>query len=132
MKIVLDDEDGLLDPVPAAGGGMVAAPELEKLSEIVNSFNAHFGNIEWNDADRVERFITEEIPRLVAEDEAYRNAQANNDPANARVESDRALSQVMLRLIADDTQLFKEFQDNESFKRWLADAVFNVTYRKSA
>ena len=132
MKIVLDDEDGLLDPVPAAGGGMLATPELERLSEIVKSFNAHFGNIEWNDADRVERFITEEIPRLVAEDVAYQHAQANNDPANARVESDRALGQVMLRLIADDTQLFKEFQDNESFKRWLADAVFNATYRKSA
>ncbi|GAA0351311.1 type I restriction endonuclease subunit R [Micropruina glycogenica] len=132
MKIVLDDEDGLLNPVPAAGGGMLATPELERLSEIVKSFNAHFGNIEWNDADRVERFITEEIPRLVAEDVAYQHAQANNDPANARVESDRALGQVMLRLIADDTQLFKEFQDNESFKRWLADAVFNATYRKSA
>ena len=111
---------------------MLATPERERLSEIVKSFNAHFGNIEWNDADRVERFITEEIPRLVAEDEAYQHAQANNDPANARVESDRALGQVMLRLIADDTQLFKEFQDNESFKRWLADAVFNATYRKSA
>ena len=127
MRIVLDDRDGLLAPVPAAGGGAHLDPELEKLSEIVKSFNAHFGNIEWNDADRVERFITEEIPRLVSEDEAYRNAQAN-----ARVESDRALSQVMLRLIADDTQLLKEFQDNDSFKRWLADAVFNATYRKSA
>jgi type I restriction enzyme R subunit len=38
----------------------------------------------------------------------------------------------MLRLISDDTQLFKEFQDNSSFKQWLASAVFNATYRKSA
>lgn len=132
MKIVLDDEDGTLDPVPAAGGGHRSDPELERLSAIVRSFNDHFGNIEWNDADRVQRFITEEIPRLVSEDEAYKNAQANDDPVNARVESDRALSQVMLRLISDDTQLFKEFQDNSSFKQWLANAVFNATYRKSA
>ncbi len=132
MRIVLDDEDGALAPVPAAGGGHRADPELERLSAIVRSFNDHFGNIEWNDADRVERFITEEIPRLVAEDEAYRNAQANDDPVNARVESDRALSQVMLRLIADDTQLFKEFQDNGSFKQWLAEVVFKATYRKGA
>ncbi|MFI5436747.1 UvrB domain 3-containing protein [Rhodococcus baikonurensis] len=132
MKIALDDEDGTLDPVPAAGGGHRADLELERLSAIVRSFNDHFGNIEWNDADRVERFITEEIPRLVSEDEAYKNAQANDDPVNARVESDRALSQVMLRLISDDTQLFKEFQDNSSFKHWLAGAVFNATYRKSA
>ncbi|MFD3461005.1 type I restriction endonuclease subunit R [Nocardia fluminea] len=130
MQIVLDDEDGTLDPVPAAGGAHRADPDLDSLSEIVRSFNDHFGNIQWNDADRVERFITEEIPRLVSEDEAYRNAQANDDPANARVESDRALSQVMLRLISDDTQLFKEFQDNGSFKQWLAEAVFNATYRK--
>lgn len=132
MKIVLDDEDGTLEPVPAVGGGHRKDPDLERLSAIVRSFNDHFGNIEWNDADRVERFITEEIPRLVSEDEAYQNAQANDDPVNARVESDRALSQVMLRLIADDTQLFKEFQDNSSFKHWLADAVFNATYRKGA
>ncbi|MDJ0412085.1 type I restriction endonuclease subunit R [Rhodococcoides fascians] len=132
MKIVLDDEDGTLVPVPAAGSGHLPDPELERLSAIVRSFNDHFGNIEWNDADRVQRFITEEIPRLVSEDEAYKNAQANDDPVNARVESDRALSQVMLRLISDDTQLFKEFQDNSSFKHWLAGAVFNATYRKSA
>ncbi|UTT51813.1 type I restriction endonuclease subunit R [Microbacterium maritypicum] len=132
MKIVLDDEDGTLAPVPASGGGHLSDPELERLSAIVQSFNDHFGNIEWNDADRVQRFITEEIPRLVSEDEAYKNAQANDDPVNARVESDRALSQVMLRLISDDTQLFKEFQDNSSFKQWLASAVFNATYRKSA
>ena len=132
MKIVLDDEDGTLDPVPTAGGGHRSDPELERLSAIVRSFNDHFSNIEWNDADRVQRFITEEIPRLVSEDEAYKNAQANDDPVNARVESDRALSQVMLRLISDDTQLFKEFQDNSSFKQWLANAVFNATYRKSA
>lgn len=132
MKIALDDEDGTLAPIPPAGGGHLSDPELERLSAIVRSFNDHFGNIEWNDADRVQRFITEEIPRLVSEDEAYKNAQANDDPVNARVESDRALSQVMLRLISDDTQLFKEFQDNSSFKQWLASAVFNATYRKSA
>ncbi|MCT1456511.1 MULTISPECIES: type I restriction endonuclease subunit R [Kocuria] len=132
MKIALDDEDGTLAPIPPAGGGHLSDPELERLSAIVRSFNDHFGNIEWNDADRVQRFITEEIPRLVSEDEAYKNAQANDDPVNARVESDRALSQVMLRLISDDTQLFKEFQDNSSFKQWLANAVFNATYRKSA
>ncbi|TDX75429.1 type I restriction enzyme R subunit [Rathayibacter sp. PhB151] len=132
MKIVLDDEDGTLAPVPAASGGHLSDPELERLSAIVRTFNDHFGNIEWNDADRVERFITEEIPRLVSEDEAYKNAQANDDPVNARVESDRALSNVMLRLISDDTQLFREFQDNSSFKHWLAEVVFNATYQKSA
>lgn len=75
------------------------------------SFNDQFGNIEWTDADRVQRLITEEIPRKVAEDEAYQNAQKNNDPANARVEHDRALGRVMMAVLRDDTELFKQFSD---------------------
>ena len=31
-------------------------------------------------------------------------------------------------LIKDDTELFKQFSDNESFKRWLTDAIFAKTY----
>jgi len=28
----------------------------------------------------------------------------------------------------DDTELFKQFSDNESFKKWLTDTVFTATY----
>ncbi len=132
MKIALADDDGELDPVPAAGGGHVNDPELDRLSNILQTFNDQFGNIEWTDSDRVRKLITEEIPRKVAEDEAYQNAQRNNDPANARVEHDRALGRVMMAVLKDDTELFKQFSDNEGFRRWLSDAIFQATYGKSA
>jgi len=38
----------------------------------------------------------------------------------------------MISMMRDEAQLFKQFSDNESFKKWLADAVFNATYGKSA
>ena len=28
----------------------------------------------------------------------------------------------------DDTELFKQFMDNASFKRWLTDTVFTLAY----
>jgi hypothetical protein len=31
-------------------------------------------------------------------------------------------------LIKDDTELFKQFSDNESFRRWLLETVFALTY----
>ncbi len=102
------------------------------LSEILRTFNDQFGNIAWTDADRVQRLITEDIPRRVAADEAYQNAQRNSDPQNARIEHDRALGRVMMALLKDDTELFKQFSDNESFKRWLSDTVFRSTYGASA
>ena len=30
--------------------------------------------------------------------------------------------------LKDDTELFKQFSDNESFRRWLMDTVFGLTY----
>lgn len=132
VAIALADDDGALDPVPTSAGGHVTDPELDRLSNILQTFNDQFGNIEWTDADRVQRLITEDIPRRVSEDEAYRNAQRNNDPVNARIEHDRALGRAMMAVLRDDTELFKQFSDNESFRRWLSDANFQATYQKGA
>ena len=35
---------------------------------------------------------------------------------------------VMTAVLKDDTELFKQFMDNESFKRWMTDTVFGLTY----
>ena len=72
----------------------------------------------------------EEIPTKVSADTAYQNAIKNSDKQNARIEHDRALSRVMVELLADHTELFKQFSDNPSFKGWLGDTIFNLTYRK--
>ncbi len=127
-KIQLPDEDAEIDPVPTTGGGRKPEPELDRLSNIIKIFNDQFGNIPWTDADRVHRLITEEIPSRVAADAAYQNAQKNSDKQNARIEHDKALARVMTAVLKDDTELFKQFMDNDGFKRWLTDTVFGLTY----
>ncbi|MCE7977458.1 MAG: type I restriction endonuclease subunit R [Nitrospira sp. NTP1] len=128
MQIQLPDENAEIEPVPTSGGGHKSEPELDRLSNILKTFNDQFGNIPWTDADRVHKLITEEIPAKVAADSAYRNARQHSDKQNARIEHDKALRKVMTDMLADDTQLFKEFQDNESFKKWLSNTIFRVTF----
>jgi type I restriction enzyme R subunit len=113
---------------PCSGGGRKPEPELDRLSNILKAFNEHFGNIPWDDADRVRKLITEEIPQRVAQDVAYQNARKNSDKQNARIEHDKALLRVIIGLMKDDTELFKQFSDNPGFKRWLSDMVFAETY----
>jgi type I restriction enzyme R subunit len=104
-------------------------PELDRLSNILKTFNEQFGNIEWTDSDRIGRLVTEEIPARVAADQAYQNAQRNSDKQNARIEHDKALARVMNGLIKDDTELFKQFSDNDSFRKWLTEMIFALTYQ---
>ena len=53
----------------------------------------------------------------------------NSDKQNAKLEHDRALNRVLLELLSDHTELFKQYSDNRDFKRWLTDMVFDVTYQ---
>ncbi len=132
MKILLTDEDGEIDPVSAAGGGSKAEPEIDSLSAIVKSFNERFGDIEWSDEDRIKKLITEEIPLKVRADSAFQNAEKNSDRQNARIEHDKALERVITELLTSDTELFKQFNDNPSFKKWLSESNFESTYGKQA
>lgn len=127
IAIALEGIDAEIDPVPSDGGGGKPEPELDRLSNIIKTFNDMFGNIDWEDADRVARAVAE-LPGKVATDPAYRNAMANSDRQNARIEHDQALNRAMQGLLRDNTELFKRFSDDPEFKRWLADMSFTESY----
>ena len=66
----------------------------------------------------------EEVGTIVAQ------AMGMLRPEPARIEHDRALGRVMTALLKDDTELFKQFSDNESFRRWLTNrtTILSITY----
>jgi type I restriction enzyme R subunit len=126
--INIADGDSEVEPWTTQDAGHKIEPELDKLSNIIKTFNDLFGNIPWADNDRLNKMISEEIPQKVAADTAYINAQKNSDKQNARIEHDKALGRVIVGLMQDDTELFKQFSDNPVFKKWLTDTIFNLTY----
>jgi type I restriction enzyme, R subunit len=132
LAIGLADQDAEIEPVPTSGGGRMPEPELDRLSNIVRAFNEQFGAIDWKDADKIRQVIAEELPAKVAADTAYQNAMKHSDRENARIEHDRALQRVIVGLLADHTELFKQYSGNAAFKKWLADAIFSVTYAPPA
>jgi len=125
LKISLPDENSEIEPVPTTGGGRKSEPELDRLSNILKMFNEHFGTL-FTDADRVANRIKDDVAPKVAADRAYQNAKENT-PNTARIEHDKALARVMLSLLKDDTEIYKQFVQNESFKRFVTDMVYSLT-----
>ena len=116
----------------AAAGGHKPEPELDRLSRTSSGvFNELYGGIQWEDADRVLQLITETIPARVAADTAFKNAQQNSDRENTRVEYDKVLLRVITAVMKDDSELFKQYMDNDGFKRWLSDTVFDIAYERA-
>ncbi len=128
MSIVIESQGEYgIDPVPTSAGGGRGEVELDLLSNILLEFNDLFGNIEWKDIDQVKKRISE-IPEMVAKDKNYQNAMKNSDKQNAKIESDKALNKAIINIMADNMEVFKQFNDNPSFKKWLGDMVFNLTF----
>jgi type I restriction enzyme R subunit len=125
MKIALGDDNAEIQPAPMEAGGRKSEPELDRLSNILRSFNEQFGTL-FTDTDRVAKRIREDIAPKVAADTAYQNAKANT-PHTARMAHDQALARVMQHLLTDDTQVYKQFVENESFKRFVGNMVYAIT-----
>ncbi|MBD2550382.1 type I restriction endonuclease subunit R [Microcystis elabens FACHB-917] len=124
IKIALADEDAEVEPVPTDAGGRKPEPEHDRLSNILQAFNDQFGTL-FDDGDRVVRRIRDDIAPKVAADAAFQNAKANT-PHTARMAHDAALGRVMQLLLKDDTQVYKQFVENESFRRAVTDMVFTI------
>ena len=129
QDIQLPDEDAEIEPVPTEGGGHKPEAEMDRLSNIVRQFNDQFGNIDWQDQDKIEKVIAVDLPTKVGSDRAYQNAMANSDQQNARIEHDKALERAITDILSDHTELFKQFSDNDSFRRWLSEMNFTATYK---
>ena len=125
MKILLPDENAEIDPIPTTGVGRKPDPEIDRLSNILKTFNEQFGTL-FTDSDRIVRRITEDIAPKVAMDQPYQNAKKNT-PNAARIELDAALMRVIGPLLNDDTEFYKQFVQNELFKRFVTDMVINLT-----
>lgn len=129
MKIALADTDAEIEPVPTEAGGHKNEPELDHLSNILKTFNDQFGTL-FTDTDRVAKRIREDIAPKVAADAAYQNARENT-PHTARMAHDQALGKVMQHLLKDDTQVYKQYVENESFRRFIGDMVYQLTNESS-
>jgi len=125
VKLTLPDEDGVVEPIPVSGGVRKPEAELDRLSNILKAFNEQYGAL-FEDIDRVTKRLRDDVAPKVAADSAYQNAKANT-PQTARIEHDKALARVMLGLLKDDTEVYKQFVQNPSFRRDVTDMIFTLT-----
>ena len=56
----------------------------------------------------------------------------NSDDANARIEHDKVLARIVTGMVKDDAELFKQFMDNEDFKRWMTARVFELACEQAS
>ena len=125
-KIPLEEEDSEVAPLSVVESGQQRDPDLDSLENIIEAFNQRFGDIEWEDMDKVRKILTEDIPNdLKANSDTMQTIQ-NSDPQNAKIASDRKLTEFMEALLFTHTEIFKKFTGDSDFKRQYEDFIFDI------
>lgn len=131
MRIALDDNDAVIDPLKTQAGGKKQEPEMATLEVIVSEFNRLFGDINWKDEDKIHKLILEDIPKKAKEDVAYQNAMKNSSEQNAKIELEKVITKIMSAMVFDQAELAKQYSQNDTFRKWILDKIFEETYKST-
>lgn len=126
----MENEDTGIDPVPVGGGGSTSDPDFDRLSNILEEFNATFGGIEWEHPEEAIEQIRQ-LPERLAANENFSNAVRRSDEQNAEIESNNALFQIVVELLSEKTEFARNYLDNPQFQAFINQRVFNQAYSQA-
>ncbi|MBP5983946.1 MAG: type I restriction endonuclease subunit R [Fluviicola sp.] len=122
-NIVLEQGDDL-SPMPTEMRGGPSEPEIDRLSNILQTFNDRYGT-EFEDADKV-RQMAENIAADVAKNNELISSIQHSDEQNARITSDKIVGEELLKHITTNFDLYKLYSDNKEFKEDFSAMMFGV------
>ena len=114
VRIILEDEDTEIDPVPDGMGGRSTEAVLDPLSAIIDEFNKQY-RLPGMDEELADRIIRA-VPNLVNKNEAYINAKQNADPENVREELKKAIQEALLEVADCGAAFFGLYYSDSDFR----------------
>lgn len=123
--IELEDTDTTVTPIPVGQGGGKKEAELDLLSNIVQTFNDTFGNIEWKNKDEVQRQI-EELPMRMANNQDMINAMNNGNYHAAQIAFSDGMMMVVASMLEEKTEFVQHYFNNKDFQNLVNERVFSA------
>ena len=122
-NIVMEQGEDL-KPIPTDMRGGSSEPEIDRLSNILQTFNDRYGT-QFEDADKV-RQMAENIANDVAKNKELISSIQHSDDQNARITSDKVVGEELLKHITTNFDLYKLYSDNKEFKEDFSAMMFGV------
>ena len=129
-NIALGSDVGVVSPIPVDVRGGKPEPELDTLENILNAFNQRFGDIDWTDKDKVNEILTQQIPAdMKADAKIMKDITNSPDRQNAKISSDKKLSDLMQKYLHTQTEIYKKFSSDKDFERRYKEFIFDTLWQ---
>lgn len=128
IKITLDANDAEINPTIEIGGGHIPEPELLPVSALVEEFNKLFGDLNWDDKEKITDIIVKQLPEAIKANKPYVNTVQNGGKNNAKRECQSAVNSEIERGMNAYPDLYEKYLGNPEFREWLDRKLFDMTY----
>lgn len=123
MKIELENKDTEIAPIPVGQPKGKTAPEMAKLSDILDEWNG----INWLDKEKAKQQL-DELPIRLQADEAFVNAARNSNRETALEQSNMSLMMIVAQMLNENTEFCRNYLDNPDFMNFINQRVFQSAY----
>jgi type I restriction enzyme R subunit len=122
-NIVMEQGEDL-KPIPTDMRGGTNQPEIDRLSNILQTFNDRYGT-QFEDVDKV-RQMAESVANDVAKNQELITSIKYSDDQNARITSDKVVGEELLKHITTNFDLYKLYSDNKEFREDFSAMMFGM------
>ena len=122
-NIVMEQGEDL-KPIPTDMRGGSSEPEIDRLSNILQTFNDRYGT-QFEDADKVRR-MAEDIVNDVARNQDMVSSLKYSDEQNARITSDKIAQEELLKHVTTNFDFYKLITDNRDAREDFNSMVFGM------
>ncbi len=123
IDIAMEQGDDL-KPIPTDMRGGTTPSEMDRLSNILQTFNDRYGT-QFEDVDKV-RQMAESVANDVAKNQELITSIKYSDDQNARITSDKIVGEELLKHITTNFDLYKLYSDNKEFKEDFSAMMFGI------
>lgn len=113
-----------LKPMPTEMRGGNGDAEIDRLSNILQTFNDRYGT-QFESADKVRQMV-ESIANDVAKNEELVNSMKYSDDQNARITNDKIAQQELLKHVTTNFDFYKLINDNKEAKEDFNSMLFGM------
>lgn len=122
-NIVMEQGEDL-KPIPTDMRGGTNQPEIDRLSNILQTFNERYGT-QFEDVDKV-RQMAESVANDVAKNQELITSIKYSDDQNARITSDKVVGEELLKHITTNFDLYKLYSDSKEFREDFSAMMFGM------
>lgn len=127
QSIILDNEEGVIEPIGNGGSAALMREELDPLSKIIKEINQRFGTA-FTTTDKV---ILNTLSEKLLSDRSLEGSIKNNSENAAKIKFDALFQGELIDMLNSHFELYKKLDESPELKEFVKNRIFEMMVKKT-